>query len=95
MRFGSSCKGQLQAVVVAAVVEGLDAAGDFEGAGETGDDVAISLAVEFDLAGFVLHELGLVAALDGAEFVGAAAERRTPAKARGSRPTRSRTPRTI
>src|SRR6185369_3449435 len=46
---------------------------DFESAGETGDDVAISLSVKFDLTGFVLHELRLVAAFDRAEFVGAAA----------------------
>ena len=35
----------LQTLIVAAVVEGLNAARDLESAGETGHDVAISLAV--------------------------------------------------
>jgi hypothetical protein len=47
------------------------AAGDLESAGETSDDVSISLPVKFDLAGFILYELGLVAAFDGTEFVSA------------------------
>ena len=54
----------LETLVVAFIVEGADAAGDFESAGEAGDDVAVALALELDLAGFVLHELRLVAAFD-------------------------------
>ena len=48
-------------------------AGHLESAGETGNDVAISLSIELDLAGLVLHELGLIATFNGAQFVGAAA----------------------
>src|SRR5262249_55023275 len=66
-------KSLLQAQVVAGIVESLNAPGNLEGAGEAGDDVAVALAVELDLAGFVLHELGLVATFDGAQFVRAAA----------------------
>src|SRR6185437_8764941 len=61
-----------EAKVVAGIVESLDAAGNLERTREAGDDVAIALAVEFDLAGFVLHELGLVAAFDRPQFVRAA-----------------------
>jgi hypothetical protein len=72
-----------EALVVAAVVESLHAAGNLESAGETGYDVTISLAVKFDLAGFVLHELGLVAAFNGAEFVGAAAGKQSAGEGEG------------
>ena len=63
----------MKALIVPLVGQPLHAPGEFEAASEAGDDVAISLPVKFNLAGFILHELGLVAALDGAEFVGAAA----------------------
>src|SRR5215204_1994446 len=61
-----------QALVVARVVQSPDTAGDLECSGEAGNDVAIPLAVEFDLAGFILHELGLVATLERAQLVGTA-----------------------
>src|SRR6185369_903764 len=64
-------KGVVETLVVAAVVKSLNAAGDFEGARQSSDDVAIPLTVKLDLAGFVLHELRLVAALDGAQLSGA------------------------
>src|SRR6185503_11243300 len=38
-------KGLLQTLVVGSVIQGFDAAGNLEGAGETSDDVSVSLAV--------------------------------------------------
>src|SRR6185369_16474451 len=66
-------KSVVETLVVARVVQSLNAAGDFESAGKAGDDVAVALAVELDLAGFVLHELRLVAAFDGTQLSGAPA----------------------
>src|SRR5688500_12168427 len=44
-------EGFLQALIVAGISQGLDAAGDLKGAGETRHNVAIALSVELDLAG--------------------------------------------
>src|SRR5712691_5359435 len=50
----------LQTRVVTCVIKRLDAAGNFKSPRETGNHIAIALAIEFDLSGFVLYELRLI-----------------------------------
>jgi hypothetical protein len=42
---------------------------NLKSAGESGHYVPITLSVKLDLPGFVLHQLRLVAALNGAQFL--------------------------
>jgi hypothetical protein len=62
----------LQTRVAALYADDAHAAREFEGARESRHHVAIALAVEFYLPRLVLHELRLVAAFDGAQFIRAA-----------------------
>jgi hypothetical protein len=63
----------LEPLIIALHIQGLDSASDLKRAGKTGNDVTVSLAVEFNLARFVLNQLGLIPALYRAQFVGATA----------------------
>jgi hypothetical protein len=65
-------KCRLETLIVAQIVERLDASGDLKRSGKTRYDVSISLAVEFNLSRLILHELSLVPAFHGAQFVSAA-----------------------
>jgi hypothetical protein len=63
----------LKPPIVTRIIQCLDAPRDFKRAGETGNNVSIALAVQLNLAGLVLDELGLVPTLDRSQLVGAAA----------------------
>src|SRR6266404_2334091 len=53
-------QGFLQTRIVTGVIKRLDTAGNFKSPRETGNHIAISLAIEFYLSGFVLNELRLI-----------------------------------